>query len=54
MGLQRGARFQGRGTYVLDTTGRVVYVHQARTAADIPRVEDVVTAVRSIAASAVD
>ncbi len=42
---------QGRGTYVLDTSGRVVFAHQARTAADIPRVQDIVDAVRSVSTS---
>lgn len=40
---------QGRGTYVVDRTGTVVYAHQARTAADIAPIDDVVAAVRSVA-----
>jgi peroxiredoxin len=31
---------QGRATFVIDTGGRVVYVHRATTAADIPPVRD--------------
>lgn len=40
---------QGRGTYVVDRTGTVVYAHQAKTAADIAPIDDVVAAARSAA-----
>lgn len=40
---------QGRGTFVLDRTGKVVYAHRSTTAADIPPINDVLTAVRSAA-----
>ncbi len=36
---------QGRATFVVDTRGRVVYVHRATTAADIPPVLDLREAV---------
>lgn len=38
---------QGRSTFVLDRDGRVVYVHRSVTAADIPRVDDVLAATRT-------
>ena len=38
---------QGRGTYVVGCDGRVVYVHEAMTAADIPPIEEIVSAVRA-------
>lgn len=41
---------QGRGTYVVDRGGHIVYAHQAKTAADIPPIDDVITAARSAAA----
>jgi peroxiredoxin len=37
---------QGRGTYVVDRGGSAVYAHQARTAADIAPIDDVIAAVR--------
>ncbi|GAS93253.1 putative alkyl hydroperoxide reductase/ thiol sp ecific antioxidant/ Mal allergen [Mycolicibacterium canariasense] len=40
---------QGRGTFVLDRNGRVVYAHRSVTAADIPNIDDVVAAVRAAA-----
>jgi peroxiredoxin len=40
---------QGRGTYVVGGDGRVVYAHEARTAADIPPIEEIVSAVRASA-----
>ncbi|MDX1873560.1 peroxiredoxin-like family protein [Mycolicibacterium sp. 120266] len=40
---------QGRGTFVLDRNGRVVYAHRSVTAADLPSIADVVTAVHAAA-----
>lgn len=40
---------QGRGTYVVGCDGRVVYVHEATTAADIPPIDEIVSAVRATA-----
>ena len=42
-------KMQGRGTFVVGTDGRIVYVHQARTAADIVPAADVLSAVRLLA-----
>ncbi len=40
---------QGRGTFVVDRDGCIAYAHHAVTAADIPRIDDIVTAVRAVA-----
>jgi peroxiredoxin len=40
---------QGRGTFVVDGGGRIVYAHHSTTAADIPPIADVLAAVQSIA-----
>lgn len=40
---------QGRGTFVVGRDGRIAYVHQAVTAADIAPVDDIVAAVRAAA-----
>ncbi len=40
---------QGRGTFVLDRTGKVVYAHRSTTAADLPQINDVLVAVRAAA-----
>lgn len=40
---------QGRGTFVVDRAGRIVYIHLARTAADIPPIDEVIAAVREAA-----
>ena len=40
---------QGRGTFVVNRSGRVVYRHEATTAADIPPIGEIVTAVRRAA-----
>lgn len=40
---------QGRATFVIDRTGRIVYTHLATTAADIPLIDDVMAAVRQAA-----
>lgn len=40
---------QGRGTFVLDSTGRVAYAHRSVTAADIPNIADVVAAAEAVA-----
>ncbi|MEN4478485.1 redoxin domain-containing protein [Mycolicibacterium cosmeticum] len=40
---------QGRGTFVLDRNGRVVYAHRSVTAADIPSISEVVAAVQAAA-----
>jgi len=40
---------QGRGTFVLDRTGIVVYAHRSTTAADIPPIDDILVAVRAAA-----
>lgn len=42
--------FQGRGTYVVGTDGRVAYAHIAASASDIPPVAAIVAAVRELAA----
>jgi len=43
---------QGRGTFVVDRDGRIVYAHHAVTAADIPLIDDIVAAVRAVAGGA--
>lgn len=43
---------QGRGTFVLDRNGHVVYTHRSVTAADIPDIADVVAAAREAARDA--
>lgn len=48
IGAVKADVLQGRGTFVIDTDGRVVYEHRATTAADIPAIDDVLAAVRSI------
>lgn len=40
---------QGRGTFVLDRTGKVVYAHRSTNAADIPPIDDILAAVRAAA-----
>lgn len=40
---------QGRGTFVIDQSGRVVYAHRAVNAADIPSVAEIVSATREAA-----
>jgi peroxiredoxin len=40
---------QGRGTFVIDGDGRIVYAHHSTTAADIPPIADVLAAVQSVA-----
>jgi peroxiredoxin len=40
---------QGRGTFVVDRAGRIVYCHLATTAADIPPIDDVIAAARAAA-----
>ena len=40
---------QGRGTFVVDSNARIVYVHQSVTAADIAPIDDILAAVRSAA-----
>jgi peroxiredoxin len=52
IGAVKADVLQGRGTFVIDTDGRVVYEHRAVTAADIPDIDDVVAAVRSVRSSA--
>lgn len=44
--------FQGRGTYVVGTDGRVAYAHIAASASDIPPVATIVAAVQALAAGA--
>jgi len=39
--------FQGRGTYVVDTDGRVTWAHVATSAPDIPPIDELVDAVRA-------
>lgn len=40
---------QGRGTFVLDSDARIVYVHRSTTAADIAPVDQILTAARRAA-----
>jgi peroxiredoxin len=40
---------QGRGTFVVDRDGRIVYAHQSTTAADIAPIDDILAAVQSVA-----
>lgn len=40
---------QGRGTYVVNRHGRVVYAHEATTAADIPPIADILFAAQAAA-----
>lgn len=54
--LRQGSRIgvssqflQGRGTFVLDRTGRVVYAHRSVTAADIPGIADILAAAHQVA-----
>jgi len=47
LGRAKTGRLQGRGTFVLDRDGHVVYAHQAVTAADIPPIGHVLAAVES-------
>ncbi|MEX7470785.1 redoxin domain-containing protein [Mycobacterium adipatum] len=49
VGKVKSGLLQGRGTFVVGTDGRIVYVHQARTAADIVPAADVLSAVRLLA-----
>ncbi|NTY62377.1 peroxiredoxin-like family protein [Mycolicibacterium sphagni] len=44
-----GADFlQGRGTFVIDRTGRVAYAHRGVNAADIPSIGEILDAVRAL------
>jgi peroxiredoxin len=47
LGMSKTGRLQGRGTFVLDRNGRIVYAHRAVTAADIPPITHVLAAVES-------
>jgi peroxiredoxin len=47
LGRAKTGRLQGRGTFVLDRDGHVVYAHRAVTAADIPPIGHVLAAVES-------
>ena len=47
LGSMKADILQGRGTFVVDRAGRVVYVHLATTAADIPPIDEVINAVRA-------
>lgn len=38
---------QGRGTFVVNPDGRIVYAHQSTTAADIAPIDDILAAARS-------
>lgn len=40
---------QGRGTFVVNRAGRIVYTHVATTAADIPPIDEVLASVREAA-----
>lgn len=46
-GIPTSGVLQGRGTFVLDPGGRIVYAHQSTTAADIPPIADILAAVQS-------
>ncbi|TGD84418.1 redoxin domain-containing protein [Mycolicibacterium sp. CH28] len=39
---------QGRGTFVLDCNGRIVYAHRAVNASDLPHVADILAAARTV------
>lgn len=47
-GLTTSGVLQGRSTFVIGNDHRVVYVHSSRTAADIPDVDEIVAALRSL------
>jgi peroxiredoxin len=49
MGKVTSGLLQGRSTFVLDSSGRIVYAHRSLDAADIAPIGDVVAAVESAA-----
>jgi peroxiredoxin len=49
IGLVTTDMFQGRGTYVVGSGGRVVYAHHSASAADIPPTGEIMAAARSAA-----
>lgn len=51
MGKVTSGLLQGRSTFVLDSSGRIVYAHRSLDAADIAPIGDVVAAVESAAGS---
>jgi peroxiredoxin len=46
-GIPASGLLQGRGTFVVDPGGRIVYAHQSTTAADIAPIDDILAAVQS-------
>jgi peroxiredoxin len=48
VGIPASGVLQGRGTFVVDHDGRIVYAHQSATAADIAPIDDILAAVQSV------
>lgn len=51
MGKVTSGLLQGRSTFVLDSSGRIVYAHRSLDAADIAPIGEIVAAVESVASS---
>lgn len=49
VGIPASGFLQGRGTFVVDPDGRIVYAHQSTTAADIAPIDDILAAAQSVA-----